>query len=66
MTVKELITELLNENMDNEVQLSIDKVHYNEHGRCEGYTFDIDSVVHEYGGCVIKFTDWREGDRNDV
>lgn len=62
MTVKELITKLLDENMDNEVQISIDKVHYDENGRSEGYLFDIESVVHGYGGCIIKFKDWREGD----
>ena len=60
MTVKELICRLLEEDMNNEVQLSIDDPHYDEHGRCEGYVFDIDSVSHEYGGCMIKFTDWRK------
>ena len=58
MTVKELIIKLLEEDMDTEVQLTIDEVHYDEHGRCEGYVFDIASVVHEYGGCMIKFNDW--------
>lgn len=57
MTVKELIIKLLEENMDAKVLVSIDKVHYNEHGRCEGYAFNIDSVNYEYGACMIKFKD---------
>lgn len=57
MTVKELIIKLLEENMDAKVLVSIDKVHYNEHGRCEGYSFNIDSVNYEYGACMIKFKD---------
>lgn len=60
MTVKELIIKLLEEPMDTRVQLSIDAPHQDEHGQCEGYVFDIDSVVHDYGECMIKFTDWRE------
>jgi hypothetical protein len=57
MTVKELIIKLLEEDMDAEVLVSIDKVHYNKHGRCEGYSFNIDSVNYEYGACMIKFKD---------
>ena len=60
MTVKELIIKLLEEPMDTEVQLTIDAPHQDEHGQCEGYVFDIDSVTHEFGECMIKFTDWRE------
>lgn len=64
MTVKELIIKLLEEDMDTEVRLSIDEPHQDEHGDCEGYVFDIDSVSHEFGGCMIKFTDWRKKDEN--
>lgn len=64
MTVKELIYKLLEEDMNAEVQLSIDDPHNDVHGRCEGYVFDIDSVEHEYGGCMIKFTDWRKKNEN--
>lgn len=60
MTVKGLIIKLLEENMDTEVRLTIDDPHQDEHGDCSGYVFDIDSVTHEFGMCMIKFTDWRE------
>lgn len=60
MTVKELIYKLLEEDMNAEVQLSIDEPHQDEHGKVQGYVFDIDSVSHEFGGCMIKFTDWRK------
>ena len=60
MTVKELIIKLLDEDMNATVQLSIDVPHQSEHGDCEGYVFDIDSVSHEFGECLIKFTDWRK------
>lgn len=59
MTVKELIIKLLEEDMDTLVELSIDEPHQSEHGKCEGYVFDIDSVDHEFGVCMIKFTDYR-------
>ena len=60
MTVKELIIKLLEEDMNAVVQLSIDEPHHDKHGECKGYVFDINSVSHEFGGCMIKFTDWRE------
>lgn len=60
MTVKDLIIKLLEESMKTEVQLTIDDPHQDEHGDCSGYVFDIDSVSHEFGMCMIKFTDWRE------
>lgn len=59
MTVKELIIKLLEEPMNSEVRLTIDDPHQDEHGDCSGYVFDIDSVSHEFGRCMIKFTDWR-------
>ena len=59
MTVKELIIKLLEEDMDTIVQLSIDEPHQSEHGKCEGYVFDIDSIEYEYGAVMIKFTDHR-------
>ena len=56
---------LLEEDMDTEVRLSIDDPHQDEHGDCEGYIFDIDSVSHEFGECMIKFTDWREKNKSN-
>lgn len=63
MTVKELIIKLLEENMNTEVRLTIDDPHQDEHGDCSGYVFGIDSVSHEFGMCMIKFTDWRGGNK---
>lgn len=66
MTVKELIHRLLEEDMNTIVQLSIDDPHHDDimHGECKGYVFDIDSVSHEFGECMIKFTDWRKKNEN--
>lgn len=59
MTVKELIIKLLDYKMDSEVSLSIDEPHQDEHGKIEGYVFDIDSIEYEYGAVMIKFNDYR-------
>lgn len=57
MTVKELITKLLDRPMDDEVMLCYDKVHTDEFGEVvQGYGFRIDSVI----GSDIMFTDWRD------
>lgn len=57
MTVKELITKLLDRPMDDEVLLCYDKEHIDSHGEfCNGYVFHIDDVM-----CSeIMFTDWRD------
>lgn len=56
MIVKELINKLLECSMDDEVMLYYEKEHTDEHGICNGYCFNIDSV----DGNFIKFTDWRD------
>jgi hypothetical protein len=57
MTVKELITELLDKPMDDEVLLCYDKVHTDEFGDVvKSYGFRIDSVRDSR----IMFTDWRD------
>lgn len=56
MTVKELITKLLDRPMDDEALLCYDKEHVNERGeKCSGYVFHIDDVRES----DIMFTDWR-------
>lgn len=59
ITVRDLITELIKHDMDTGVCLTIDEPHQSEHGKCEGYVFDIDSIEYEYGAVMIKFTDHR-------
>ena len=57
MTVKELITKLLDRPMDDEVMLCYDKVHTDEFGEVvQGYGFRIDSIRDSN----IMFTDWRD------
>lgn len=57
MTVKELITKLLDSPMNEEVLLCYDKEHIDEFGeKCGGYGFNIDDVQ----GSKIMFTDWRD------
>lgn len=61
MTVKELITTLLNEPMDAEVKISYPKAHTDELGEMvSGYCFDIDYVDHWGGMAMLNFTDWRD------
>ena len=58
MTVKELITILLEVPKDNEVWLVYEKEHIDEYGeKCSGYSFNIDGV--RKNGDII-FTDWRD------
>lgn len=57
MTVREIITKLLDEPMDREVLLSYKKEFVDEHGvKCNGYIFHIDGVRNG----EIMFTDWRD------
>lgn len=60
MTVKQLITRLLDEPMDAEVQVQYPKEHEDEYGTTKGYLFEIDSVEHWGKMFLINFTDWRE------
>ena len=61
MTVKELITMLLEEDMNTEVKLSINGDFLDEQGeKISGYLFDIDNVEHWGGLCCINFTDYRK------
>ena len=60
MTVKDLITELLEFPMDANVLLSIKQEHETGYGKAEGYSFSIDKLD-RFGGFVeIVFTDWRD------
>lgn len=67
MTVKDLITMLLNEPMDAEIMLQTDYNNpvesYNNNVRSitSGVVFDIDSVEHWASNRIlINFTDWRK------
>ena len=57
MTVKELITKLLDAPLDKEVLLVYEKECIDEYGeKCSGYCFNIDDVRNG----EIMFTDWRD------
>lgn len=61
MTVKELITQLLEYDMNTKVNLAYNKEHDDGYdGNCSGYLFDIDDVDYWNGSVEITFTDWRE------
>ena len=68
MTVKDLITRLLDEPMDAEILLQTDynnpvESHSTGCVRCvtSGVVFDIDSIEHWASNRIlINFTDWRE------
>ena len=61
MTVRELITSLLNEDMDAEVKLCYPKKYTDELGNnLSGSLFDIDYVDHWNEMAMINFTDWRD------
>ena len=63
MTVKELISKLLEMPMDSEVFLADPTPHEDEYGVfCIGYYFDIDDVKQNSGVAEIKFTNWRVSD----
>lgn len=58
MTVRELISALLDSPMDEKIQLYLEDNHVDEYGiDCSGYVFDIDGVEHQ---TLIRFTDWRK------
>jgi hypothetical protein len=62
MKVKELITKLLDMNMDAEVNISIDEPHEESgYGYSSGYLFNID-YVRRYSPKIVElvFTDWRK------
>jgi len=59
MKVKELITKLLEENMESEVVIALDEEHTDENGTSKGYAFEIDEVRHWNYSAEIVFTDWR-------
>lgn len=48
MTVKELISKLLEMPMNAEVSIYDPTPHEDEHGICNGYCFDIDEVKQDY------------------
>lgn len=67
MTVKELITALLEMPMDNEVKLQIEKDHIDEYGeKCSGWLFCIDEIEKDGYLACINFTDWRDVPDNNV
>lgn len=72
MTVKDLITRLLDEPMDAEIMLQTDYdkpiESCNNNVRCvtSGVFFNIDSIEHWASNCIlINFTDWREDGEAD-
>lgn len=62
MTIKELITRLLDEPMDSEIVLHIAEEHTDSHvGKVEGYFFYIDKVERWTNNMTfLTFTDWRK------
>lgn len=62
MTVKELITRLLDEPMDAEVCLQDPTEHMTGSTMCKGYMFDISNIEAWSKNLIfINFEDWREG-----
>lgn len=59
MTVKDLISKLLEMSMDAEVFISDPTPHEDEHGICDGYYFDIDNIKQISNIVELRFTDWR-------
>lgn len=62
MKVKELITKLLDMNMDAEVHISVDEPHEEDgFGYSSGYLFKIDAV-RKYSPKIVEllFNDWRK------
>jgi hypothetical protein len=59
MTVKDLISKLLEMPMTAEVFLSDPTPFEDGHGRCNGYYFGIDDVKQNSDVVEIEFTDWR-------
>ena len=66
MTVKELITRLLEEDMNEEVCLqTTDSKHVDETNKKGHVLFHISSIEHWNGMPLINFTDWRVDNGND-
>lgn len=59
MTVRELITRLLDEDMDAEVMLQTHDAEYEKKNDVSGLCFHIDNVERWGGKPYINFTDWR-------
>ena len=63
MTVRELINELLDNDMNKEVCLYLNEPHTDNTGKVSGYIFKIDKV-NSYpsyqNGVELEFTDWRK------
>lgn len=59
MTVKELISKLLEMPMDAEVSIYDPTPHKDKYGICNGYCFGIDDVEQDYDVVNLRFTDWR-------
>lgn len=65
MTIRELIIELMNGNLNREVHLCIPQDATESDSktgvtsRITGVIFDIDNVEHHSGICYLNFTDWR-------
>ena len=66
MTVKELISILLDMPMEAEVNLQDKTGHSTKHGKCSGYVFDITEV--EFWSkyrILINFIDWRSDHKTE-
>ena len=61
MTVKELISKLLEMPMNAEVSIYDPTPHKDKYGICKGYCFGIDDVTHDFD-VELRFTDWRNED----
>ena len=61
MTVKDLISKLLEMPMDAGVFLSDPTPYEDGHGICTGYYFGIDDVKQNSDVVELRFTDWRAG-----
>lgn len=63
MTVRELITKLLDEEMNTEVRIALDDKHITKNGHeVSGYLFDIEQVRHWSGSAELVFVDYRKDD----
>ena len=64
MRVKDLITRLLDEDMNAEVKLATQSYYEDKEGRMEvaELSFDIDKVEHWNYSAWLRFTDWRQSD----
>ena len=61
MTVKELITKLLDEEMNTEIRIALDDKHIDKNGNeVLGYLFDIEQVRHWNRSVELVFIDYRK------